>query len=46
MSKENRLKVYAKLIRHLLGVAAALWELITGEQAPAAKDVLTLEISK
>lgn len=41
MSRPQRLQAYAKLIRAMLSVCAALYELITGEPAPAAKDVLT-----
>lgn len=40
MSREVRLKAYTKLVRHALGMCAALWELITGEPAPALKEVL------
>ena len=46
MSQQTRLKAYAKLIRASLGVCAALYELITGEKAPKAKDVIGLELSK
>jgi len=43
VSREFRLRAYAKLIRHTLGMCAALWELITGEVAPPAREVLARE---
>ncbi len=35
-----RHKVYAKFVKHVLGACAALFELITGEQAPKIQEVL------
>lgn len=40
MSNQQRLKAYRKLITSVLAVCAALYELITGEDAPKARDVL------
>ena len=37
----HRRKAYAKLIKAMLAVCAALYEMITGEKAPPSKDVLT-----
>lgn len=42
MSQPQRLKAYAKLIRSMLSVCSALYELITGEQAPPARDIMLL----
>lgn len=40
MSRTQRLKAYAKLVRAMLAVCAALYELITGEAPPQAKDIM------
>ena len=40
MSHPQRLKAYAKLIRAMLQVCAALFELVTGESAPPAREML------
>lgn len=35
-----RFKAYSKLVQHIAGACAALYELITGEEAPKFKDAL------
>lgn len=40
MSHPQRLKAYVKLVNHVVAALAALFELITGEQAPKLRDVL------
>jgi hypothetical protein len=40
MSESQRLKAYAKLIRGLIMVASAIWEMTTGREAPNWSNVL------
>ena len=40
MSREQRLKVFAKLVRNIYGVLSALYELFTGESAPSLQELL------
>jgi hypothetical protein len=37
---DRRIVTYRRLLTSLLAVGAAIYELITGEKAPKAKDVL------
>jgi hypothetical protein len=36
----QRIKAYQKLLRHLIGLCGAIFELVTGEEAPKWQDVL------
>jgi hypothetical protein len=38
--REQRIKAYGKLLTHILGACAALFELVTGEKPPKLRDVL------
>lgn len=40
MSREQRLKAFAKLVRHVYGALSALYELFTGEPAPGMQEVM------
>ncbi len=40
MSREQRLKTFAKLVRNVYGVLSALYELFTGESAPTMQEII------
>ena len=39
----SRIRAYAKVVRAALALLAALFEFVTGEKAPSAREVLTEE---
>jgi hypothetical protein len=41
MTGHIKMKAYAKLIRAMLAVCSAIYELVTGDKAPPSKDVLS-----
>lgn len=40
MTKEQRLKAFAKFVNHVIAASMALYELVTGEQPPKLRDIL------
>ena len=40
MSQRDRLTTYKQMLMHIIGFCAALYRLITGEDAPKLKDIL------
>jgi hypothetical protein len=40
MTNPQRLKSFAKFVNHVVGACLALYEFVTGEEAPKFKDVL------
>lgn len=36
------LKAYAKLLRHAIGLCCAIYELVTGEKAPALDEAIMI----
>ena len=42
MTKQRRLKSFAKLVRNVYGALAALYELFTGEDAPGLGELMKM----